>query len=130
MVTLKRIGGPPGWTVVLPSAVMLTSMLLTGESGLGLGACGACEVAQGRLVADGAWEDTACEVVAGPGLVVVPELSGALVLEQPATAAMVAAATIAATAIRLLMSMFGSFSKVWSISGGRMLPLMSQGILN
>jgi hypothetical protein len=93
-VTLKRIGRPPGRTVVLPCAAMVTSMLPAGLSTPGLGACGTAEVTAGRL-----------DVEAGWPVVVVPELVGVPGWEQPTTAAIVAPAIIVATTvIRLFMT--------------------------
>ncbi|WP_353365384.1 hypothetical protein [Mycobacterium sp.] len=99
-VMLKRIGGPPGQTVLLPCAATVTSMPPADPLNPGLGTCAAGEVTarwlDGEVTAgwlDGE-ADCAAAVVPEPIGVGVPEL------EQPTSAATVAAPTNAATIVK------------------------------
>jgi hypothetical protein len=90
-VTLKRIGGPPGQAVLLPCAATVTSMPPADPLNPGLGTCAAGEVTAG-------WLDGEADCAAA----VLPELIGVGVpeLEQPTSAATVAAPINAATIVK------------------------------
>ena len=99
-VTLKRIGVPPGRTVVGSCAVMVTSMPPADPWDWVPGLFGAGEVSCGRFDGDADWLAVVVpELLGVPELVVVPEL------EQPTRATTIVAPTnVAATLEEVLMT--------------------------